>query len=142
MGKVMARVKIIRADDYVAVDAGRLRRDQVRSLEIDMLVDTGAVMPALPEEIVEVLGLSRQPERRPVRMADGTVRRFEICDLAMEILGRSFLGLAWVLPRGTKALLGQIPLEALDLVVVPSTGEVIGNPLHPDGPILDLLSVA
>ena len=142
MGKVMARVKIIRADDYVAVDAGRLRRDQVRSLEIDMLVDTGAVMPALPEEIVEVLGLSRQPEKQSVRMADGTVRRFEICDLAMEILGRSFLGLAWVLPRGTKALLGQIPLEALDLVVVPATGEVIGNPLHPDGPILDLLSVA
>jgi predicted aspartyl protease len=142
MGKVMTKVKILRPDDQVAVQTERLRLDQVPSLEIEMLVDTGAVMPALPEEIVEAMDLPRESRRRPVRMADGTVHELEICNLGMVILGRGFLGNAFVLPRGTTPLLGQIPLEALDLVVVPSTGEVTTNPAHGGEWVLDLLSVA
>src|SRR5687768_1849999 len=115
MGKVMAKVKIINPDDQGLVRRGQLRPDQIRTLELDMLVDTGAVMPALPEEVVEMLDLPRHSKRRPVRMADGTVRELEVVDIAMEILGRGYLGNAWVLPRGTNPLLGQIPLEALDL---------------------------
>jgi clan AA aspartic protease len=142
VGKVMTKVRILRPDDHVAVDTGRLRLDEVPSLEIDMLVDTGAVMPALPEEIVEALDLPRQPRKRPVRMADGTVRELEICDLGMVILGREFLGNALILPRGTTPLLGQVPLEVLDLVVVPGTGEVTTNPAHGGQWVVDLLSVA
>jgi clan AA aspartic protease len=142
MGKVMVKVKIINPDDPGLVRHGHLSPDQIRTLELDMLVDTGAVMPALPEEVVETLDLPRQSMRRPVRMADGTVRELEVVGIAMEILGRGYVGDAWVLPRGTKPLLGQIPLEALDLVVVPGSGQVTVNPAHPDGPILDLLSVA
>jgi hypothetical protein len=44
-------------------------------------------------------------------------------------------GDAMVLPRGRQVLLGAIPLEYLDLVVVPKTGEIITNPAHPDGPV-------
>jgi clan AA aspartic protease len=142
MGKVMARVKLINHDDRIAVKLGYLRPDQVRTLEVEMLVDTGAVMPALPQEIVDQLGLPKAKNRRPVRMADGTVRELEIAELALVILGREFIGNAWVLPAGTVPLLGQIPLEALDLVVVPGSGQVVPNPAHPDQPILDLLSVA
>jgi hypothetical protein len=30
-------------------------------------------------------------------------------------------------------------MEKLDLVVVPRTGEVVGNPEHPDGPLIPIL---
>jgi hypothetical protein len=55
--------------------------------------------------------------------------------IEIEVLGRSMTGDAMVLPRGTQTLLGAIPLEQLDLVVVPKTGDVIPNPAHPDGPV-------
>ncbi len=57
-------------------------------------------------------------------------------------MGRGVGGDAIVLPKGTKPLLGAVQLELMDFVVVPSTGEVIPNPAHPDGPILPMLRAA
>jgi hypothetical protein len=75
-----------------------------------------------------------------VRVADGrsiTVQR--AYGLVIEVIGRSVGGDALVLPESTTPLLGAVQLELMDLVVVPSTGEVIPNPAHPDGPILPML---
>jgi len=142
MGKVMTKVKLMNPGDWLYKEWGRLRPDQVRSLELDMVVDSGAVMAAIPEEIVEALELPRRNYTKPVRLADGTVRELAVVGVAFEILGReehcSFL----VLPRGTTPLLGQVPLEILDLVVTPSTGEVTTNPAHGGQWIVDMLSVA
>jgi len=46
---------------------------------------------------------------------------------------------ALVLPAGTTALIGQIPLEGLDLVVDPKSRDVHVNPASPDGPLMELL---
>jgi hypothetical protein len=75
-------------------------------------------------------------------LADGTVREFEIVPVAFEILGREDHCGFYVLPRDSTPLLGQVPLEVLDLVVVPGTGEVTTNPAHGGRWILDMLSVA
>jgi hypothetical protein len=40
---------------------------------------------------------------------------------------------------GTTALIGQIPLEALDLIVDPKSREVRVNPESPDAPLLEIL---
>jgi hypothetical protein len=40
------------------------------------------------------------------------------------------------------ALIGQIPLEELDLIVDPKSRSLKVNPASPDVPLLDLLSVA
>jgi hypothetical protein len=58
-----------------------------------------------------------------------------VLDLVVEILGRDTVCEAFVLPAGTTALLGQIPLEALDLIVDPSSREVRVNPASPDAPL-------
>lgn len=42
---------------------------------------------------------------------------------------------ALVLPAGATALIGQIPLEGLDLIVDPKSREVRVNPLSPDMPL-------
>jgi hypothetical protein len=66
----------------------------------------------------------------------------DIGPLDIEVLGRGMTGDVIVLPRGTRPLLGVLPLEYLDLVVVPSTGEVITNPEHPDGAVIPLLAAS
>ena len=142
MGKVMTKVKLMNVADWLEKKQGKLRPDQVRSLELEMVVDTGAAMAAIPEEIVEALDLVRWQSNIPVRLADGTVRQFDLAGVAFEILGREDHCGFFVLPRGTTPLLGQVPLEVLDLVVTPSTGEVTTNPAHGGQWVLDMLSVA
>ena len=81
--------------------------------------------------------------RDTARVADGRVIPIDyVGPLWIEVLGRGMSSDAIVLPRGTTPLLGAVQLEMLDLVVVPSSGEVITNPAHPDGPIVPLLSAA
>ena len=55
--------------------------------------------------------------------------------IRIEMCGRVGDFNALAAPLGAKVLLGQLPLEQLDLVVEPSTGRVIPNPAHPDGPV-------
>ena len=138
----MIKVKLMHPHDWLYKQWGKLRPEQVRSLEIDMVVDTGAVTAAIPEEVVEALELPVRNYKKPVRLADGTVRELAVVGVAFEILGREEQSSFLVLPRGTTPLLGQVPLELLDLVVAPSTGEVTTNPAHGGRWILDLLSVA
>jgi len=136
MGLVMTKIKLSNALDLHDASQGRLAPDSVRSVEIEALADTGAIGLCIPEEIAESLGV-RVFTHRPARTADGrTIEVPVVGGLEIEVLGRAMGGDAMVLPRGTQALLGAIQLESLDLVVVPKTGEVIGNPAHPDGPIV------
>jgi clan AA aspartic protease len=135
MSLVMTTIKLSNSLDLVNVKRGAITPDSVRSVEIEAMVDTGAFGLCIPEEVVERLGLDAFT-RRPARTADGrTIEVPVVGPLELEVLGRFMTGDAMVLPRGTQALLGAIPLEYLDLVIVPKTGEVIGNPAHPDGPV-------
>lgn len=60
----------------------------------------------------------------------------------MEILGRETTCDALVHEAGTTPLIGQIPLEALDLVVDPKNLVVSVNPASPDAPMLDILAAS
>ena len=125
--------------DKLRVLGGELDPGRVRRIEVEALVDTGAVNLALPEEIVSVLGL-HEIDRRRFRLADSTIREFRIMGgLEIEILGRRMECDALLLPKGATPLIGQIPLEGLDLVVDPRSREAQVNPASPDFPILDLL---
>jgi clan AA aspartic protease len=142
MGKVMAKIKLINALDSGNTRSGNLRPEQVRTLELEGLVDTGATLLVIPEEVAAFLGL---PEvgKRPIRLADGRVRNFPVVgELRIEILGRDMSTDAVVMPIGTTILIGQVVLETLDLVVDPKSRDVLVNPAHPDGPMADALRAA
>lgn len=135
----MIKVTLSNQRDLEDAAAGRIPLAAVRTVEMDALADTGAIGLAIPEDLAERLGAPLLRERS-VRVADGrTVTVGAVGAIRIAVLGRDMLGEAIVLPRGKTPLLGAIQLEYLDLVVVPSTGEVIPNPAHPDGPILPLL---
>jgi clan AA aspartic protease len=142
MGKVMTRIKVSNATDLELVGRGLMAAGDVRSIEIEALVDTGATMLALPEDVAAKLAAPSLGKRK-ARDARGIVIELEwIGNLRLEILGREMTTDALILPAGATALIGQIPLEALDLLVDPKSRELRVNPESPDMPLLDLMRVA
>jgi len=141
MGKVMAKIKLSNLFDVSNARRGFLQPDQVRTLEMEGLVDTGATTLIIPAEVAEALGLP-EVRRRSVRLADGSVRDFpQVSELHIEILGRDMPCDAIVMPTKT-LLIGQIPLEWLDLVVDPKSRDLLVNPEHPDGPMAEAMRAA
>lgn len=142
MGKVMTKVKLTHREDSFAERRGLLSADRVRKMEIEVLVDTGATMLVLPADVCRALGV-REGGRRRVRYADGRRREVPwVTDLFSEILGRQMSCDALVEGEGTTPLIGQIPMEALSLVVNPKTADLMPDPESPDAPLLDILRVA
>jgi clan AA aspartic protease len=142
MGKIMTKVKLTNNTDRDNVDRGLTAPEGVRSIVVEALVDTGATMMTIPRDVAEALGLPYRGYRN-VRYADGRTARIPwVGSLLIEILGREMVCDALVEAVGSTPLIGQIPLEGLDLLVDPKTREARVNPASPDLPMLDLLHVA
>jgi clan AA aspartic protease len=138
----MTKVKLTNSVDMQLAERGVIPPDTVRSVELEALADTGAIAMAIPEDVAAKLG-APVVRHATVRVADGrSLAIVYVGPLEIEVLGRGMTGDAIVLPGGTTPRLGAVQLEMMDLVVVPSSGEVITNPAHPDGPIVPLLSAA
>ena len=142
MGKVMVKVKLSNSYDLENSRRGLIPPEEVRAVEIEALVDTGATMLVLPGPVVERLGV---PVLRynDVRYANGhSARVARVGDIRFEVLGRDMTCDALVEPDGHLALIGLIQLEALDLIVDPKSRELRVNPESPDTETLDLYAVA
>lgn len=138
----MQKIKLTNSYDEEDVTRGHRKTADVRSTEIEALVDTGATMMVLPADAVSRLGLLPAGYRK-VRYADGRVAQVPwVSGIRVTILGRDTVINALVEAAGTTPLLGQIPLEELDLLVDPKSRELRVNPASPDAPLLDLLSAA
>lgn len=141
MGKVVVKAKMKNfVDDELAI-RGLLKPEEVRVVEKEVLVDTGATMLTLPEEVVEELGLTRG-RFITASYADGSKKRRQIArGINIEVMGREAEVECVVEAQGTKILLGQIPLEAMDLIVDSKTGKLMPRPESPDTPLIDILKV-
>jgi clan AA aspartic protease len=135
-------IRVTNATDVGMVAAGIIASEAVRSESIEALVDTGATMLALPADLVARLGLPVMDTRK-VKFANGAVEEVQcVTRIEIEILGRKMGCDALVLPAGATALIGQLQLEALDLIVDPKAREVRVNPASPDAPLMECLAVA
>jgi clan AA aspartic protease len=138
----MEKIKLTNSYDEDRVKSGECRPEQVRTIEIEALVDTGATMLVLPADVVACLGMKEQG-RRKVAYANGQEEEVPwIGGVRLKLLGREMVASALVVPAGTTALIGQIPLAELDLVVDPKSRELRVNPASPDMPRLDILLAA
>lgn len=139
MGRVVTKAVIENAGDLIEFERGMRQRDQVRQLIVpDALVDTGATTLALPTRMIQKLGLTKAYEKRglssrgtsivniygPVRL---TLLEDRFCTVdVMEV------------PDEVPVLIGQIPLEMLDLVVDLQGRKITGNPAHGGEQMLEL----
>lgn len=132
MGQVVVRMQVTNNQDEGLRARGVIQPSEVRSVAVDVLVDTGAMLLALPEDVIEQLGLP--PIRKAaVRLADGTrVVRQVYSSARLQVQGRDVTADVLAIPRGATPLLGQIPLEGLDFLVDPARRCLVPNPASPD----------
>jgi predicted aspartyl protease len=113
VGKVVAAFRLWNIRDEKSVETG-----EKNPLEEDCLVDTGAVMAVIPERVARDLDLPRETTGTRVRFADGRTGVREVAfGLRLEIMGRRTECQAIIEPGRDTVLIGQIVLEALDLLV-------------------------
>ena len=131
MGEVRVKARIINSADAQAAQAGKLPIEQVRSIETNALVDTGAVRSCIPASLLEELGILPY-DQVTVELADGRKSVVGIADgVRFEIMDRRSGDDALVL--GDEVLIGQTLLEKMDLLVDCTRQRLV--PAHPEGPI-------
>jgi clan AA aspartic protease len=106
------------------------RLPELAPVEINALADTGAVHLCIPEHVQIQLKLE-EIDKKEVTLADGS-RTLVPYVGPIELRYKNRVGFAGALVMGDQALLGAIPMEDMDLVVVPNTREVIVNPNSPN----------
>ena len=106
------------------------RRPELAAVEVDALADTGAIHLCIPLHIQMQLRLD-EADAKEVTLANGS-RKLVPYVGPIELRYRNRVGFTGALVMGDTPLLGAIPMEDMDLVVVPRTREVIVNPLNPN----------
>jgi clan AA aspartic protease len=128
MGRVTERIKVT---NFV---------DPAKSVEVEALIDTGATMLALPQDIVDELGLTKFKDLT-VRYADNRrVAKPVYGVVSVEMAGRGGHFDVLAEPKGAQPLVGQIVLEQLDLIVDPGARRVVPDPRSPDMPMVEQMA--
>ena len=126
MGHVFAEVTLKNVYDKGYAINGYIKEEEVRSLTVQALVDTGATRLCISEEIRQKLGL-RIVGSMPIYIANGTSVTCQLTEPVELIWKNRFSAeYAIIVPGSDVTLLGVIPLEALDLMVNPVTQELVG----------------
>jgi len=142
MGEVKVEVELENAGDRVLARYGHIAEDQVRSARVRVLADSGARMLMLPQELVESLGLL-EVRRARVTYADERTEERPIAEaITIRVGNRSTLVQCIVGPRGSEPLLGQIELEAMDLLVDCAGQCLVPRSESPDLPLIPIKQLA
>ena len=128
MGEITVNVTLENPIDRGVFERGDGEESAIRRSSLDAIVDTGAVMLALPQNVVERLGLEiRQQAERPIAGP-----------LTIHI-GNRFMSTDCIVgPPLSEPLIGQIVLEALDLIADCTNRTLTPRPESPDYPLLKL----
>lgn len=129
MGQVKANITISNQIDLELSEKGHISPEKVRQVEIEGIIDTGAMSLCLPISIIEKLGL-RQIDKRMIRTANGAVVRRVFAAAWVTILGRSSIFSVIELPDDCPPLIGVIILEELYLASNPAKETLEFNPEH------------
>jgi clan AA aspartic protease len=134
VGLVYARVELVNDDDTMLAQRGILPPSKVRRAQVKTLVDSGATLLAINERLQRRLGLRHRAVGK-AELADGTEKELDIVGpVEIRFANRSTVSLASVLPGNQEPLLGAIPMEGLDVVVLPRKRKLVVNPESPDMP--------
>ncbi|MFN0053450.1 MAG: aspartyl protease family protein [Planctomycetales bacterium] len=139
MGRVITEATVVNLKDEWDAERNLRPPGEVRRLVLDeALVDTGATTLALPTRFIRQLGLTKTRDRMAISShGRQSIGIYEAVRLT--ILGRDCVVEVMEVPDDVPALIGQIPLEMLDLVVDLQGRRLVGNPAHGGEHVLELL---
>jgi len=99
-------------------------------VDVVALVDSGATHLCIPEHVQIQLQLEAI-DSKEVTSADGTKKLVPYVG-PIELHFKNRIGFAGALVMGDQVLLGAIPMEDMDLVIVPKTRTIDINPNSPN----------
>ena len=138
MGEIVATMELENTVDREVVSRGLRDESTVRRTTVDGVVDTGAVMLVLPEDVVDRLGLRTQREV-VVAYANEYGETRQVAGPVTVQIGNRFTNADCIIgPPASEPLIGQIVLEALDLVADCGSRTLAPRPESPDRPLLKL----
>jgi clan AA aspartic protease len=109
---------------------GNPRLSALSPIEVEALADSGALHLCIPEHVRVQLKLEAI-DSKEVTLADGT-RRLVPYVGPVELRFKNRVGFAGALVMGDQVLLGAIPMEDMDLVIIPRTRTLDVNPDSPN----------
>ena len=138
MGEIVVDVELENRGDRALFERGYGRESDIRRATVEAVVDTGAVMSMLPRNVVERIGVGVHGNAI-VTHAD---ERKEECPVAgpltLRICNRLVSTDCVVGPPLSEPLVGQIVLEALDLVADRTNRVLTPRPESPEYPLLKM----
>lgn len=131
MGLVFADITLINGDDLAMAKRNIIGEEEVRTMSVHMMVDSGAYMMAINESIQAQLELTFIEKRKAI-LADGSVQEYDVVGpIHVKFKNRTAICSAMVLKGDSEPLLGAIPMEEMDVLIHPRRQELIVNPAHP-----------
>jgi len=138
MGLVYAEIELINTSDTEVAERGYIDKSEIRRTTVSAMVDRGAYMLAINEEIKLQLGL-RVVDRKLAGLADGTTIGLEVVGpIEIRFKNRKCITTAMVLPGNSEVLLGAIPMEDMDVIIDPLQQQLL---VHPDRPYIPKMSL-
>lgn len=106
------------------------QRPDLAPMNVEAVADTGALLLCIPSHLALQLQLATV-EQREVRIADGSLRLCPyVGPVHLRFANRGCFTGALVL--GEQVLLGAVPMEDMDLVVISAEQKVVVNPASPN----------
>jgi clan AA aspartic protease len=115
---------------YAMLTLKNPRLPAIEAVTVDALADTGSVYLIIPEHIKLQLGLVDESQKE-VTLADGSKKMVPYVG-PLEIRFKNRVAYVGAIVMGDEVLLGAIPMEDMDLVVMPHQRKVELNPLNPN----------
>ena len=131
MGLIYAKLELVSAGDIALERKGYIKKNQIKKEIVTALVDSGAYMMCINEHIQNQLDLMKVGSSE-AELANGTITQLDVVGpLIISFKNRTTSCNAMVLPGESEVLLGAIPMEDLDVVLVPRLQTIDVNPNSP-----------
>jgi len=106
------------------------RLPNLDSVDVMALADSGALHLCIPEHVQIQLQLN-EIDTKEVTLADGSKKLVPYVG-PVELHFKNRVGFAGALVMGDQVLLGAIPMEDMDLIIIPRTRTLDVNPNSPN----------
>ena len=106
------------------------RLPELAPVDVVALADSGAVHLCIPEHVQIQLKLEAI-DNKEVTLADGSKKLVSYVG-PIELRFKNRVGFAGALVMGDQVLLGAIPMEDMDLIIIPKTRTLDVNPDSPN----------
>jgi clan AA aspartic protease len=132
MGLTYADIELINAGDIAMARKFVIGEEDIKRMNVNILVDTGAYNLCINETIQEQLDLLFL-EKRKGQLANGSIEEYDLVGpIVLKFKNRQTVCNALVLKGENEPLLGAIPLEDLDVIIHPLSQQLMVNPDHPN----------